>query len=116
MVDEIPTHDRRRVTAAGRVQRPSKHSRPNIGYKDFKFAAENAWHHINTHLDRNIRSRTLRPEATWGLIWGLALSARQTYNAIALLLADRIKPNTLPLPASVLVRGLFECLGNVMAL
>lgn len=39
-----------------------------------------------------------------------------TFDAIALLLADRSRPNTLPLQASVLVKPELEALGNVLAL
>jgi hypothetical protein len=38
------------------------------------------------------------------------LSTHQTYTAIALLLAERNRPNTLPLQASVLVRSELEAL------
>ena len=82
----------------------------------FKDAMEGSWRHVNTHLERDLKGGRLRPETRWTLIWGLALSANQTHSAIALLLAERNRPNTLPLQASILVRSLVEALGNLMAL
>ena len=77
---------------------------------------EGAWRHVNTHLERNVRNGSLQPETRWTFIWGLALSANQTHASIALLLADRNRPKTLPLQASILVRSLVEGLGNLLAL
>ena len=76
---------------------------------------EGSWRHISTHLERD-RGNCLHPETRWMFIWGLALSTNQTHTAIALLLAQRNRPRTLPLQASVLVRSLVEALGNIMAL
>lgn len=49
-------------------------------------------------------------------MWGLALSTKQTHDAVAALLADRRRPDTLPLQAAILVRSMLEALGNIMAL
>ncbi len=77
---------------------------------------EGSWRHVSTHIERDLRDGRLQSEARWTLIWGLALSTNQTHSAIALLLAQRNRPNTLPLQASILVRSLVEALGNIMAL
>jgi hypothetical protein len=49
-------------------------------------------------------------------MWGLALSSKQTHDAITILISDRQKPKTLPLQGAILVRSMLELLGNVMAL
>ena len=77
---------------------------------------EASWRHVSTHLERDRGNGRLAPETRWMFIWGLALSTNQTHSAIALLLAQRNRPRTLPLQASILVRSLVEALGNIMAL
>jgi hypothetical protein len=108
--------DCRRVTLQGTRRQPTVRLRPSMPYKRFKDAMEGAWRHVSTHLERNLKTGSLQPETRWTFIWGLALSAHQTHSAIALLLADRNKPKTLPLQASILVRSLVEGLGNLLAL
>src|SRR3954464_5220191 len=105
--------DRRRVTAAGPKPRPTTSSLPAIPYKGFRNAVEGTWRHVDTHLERGVMSDSLKPSLLWIHVRGLALSSRQTYNAVALLLADRNKPNTLPLQAAILIRSMLEGLGNI---
>jgi hypothetical protein len=87
-----------------------------VPYRRFRDAAAKTWRHVDFHLDRGVKGDLLKPSLTWLHVRGLALSSRQTYDAIALLLADRNKPNTLPLQAAILTRSLLEGLGNIMAL
>jgi len=109
--------DRRRVTATSSFPRPRSipDPRPRVPYGPIKKIMERAWHQVSTHLRRGLESGTL-PSPRWTYVWGLALSARQTYRAVTVLVADRQKPTTMPLQASILVRALLEVLGNLMAL
>lgn len=109
-------NDRRRVTMQGAVRKPYTGPLPVFQYREIRTTLENVWRHISTHLNRGLNQGTLAPINYWWHLWGLALSTHQTYSAIALLLAERNRPNTLPLQASVLVRSELEALGNVMAL
>ncbi len=117
MPDTVRIVDRRRVTAAG-AARPSRPSsrRFAVPHRRVLNMVEDVWRHIDVHLDRGLRTRLLQPAISWTHIYGLALSARQTHDAIALLVAERNRPKTLPLQGAILVRSLLENLGNVMAL
>ncbi len=108
--------DRRRVTETGSQRNPKAPGLPAVPYKRFRDAVEGTWRHVNFHLERGLKLGSLTPTVRWVNIWGLALSTRQTYNGVLHLLADRLKPTTLPLQGAILIRSMLEVLGNIMAL
>jgi hypothetical protein len=71
--------------------------------------------YYSLHTKREL-GESLRPVGFWIVIRGLMLSALQTHRAVRTLIADKQRPYTMPLQAEILVRSLFECLGNIMAL
>ena len=107
--------DRRRVTAAGSRRQPSVPPRPSFSHKPFKQKVAATWRHVSTHLQRGVGG-SHQPDLLWTHVWGLALSSKQTHDAITLLVADRLKPDTLPLQGAILVRSMLEVLGNILAL
>ncbi len=108
--------DRRRVTASGAIRPPPVSSRALVPHRPIRDKVDAVWRHINTHLERGLKTGQLRPEILWTHVWGLALSAKQTHDGLVLLVAERNRPRTLPLQSAILVRSLLEALGNVVAL
>ena len=114
--DSYRVVDKRRVTAAGAIRRPAVQPLPSTPHSRLLDMVTRTWRHVRTHMNRRPAQDALGPEVRWAYLWGLALSARQTHDAVAALLAVRRRPNTLPLQAAILVRSMLECLGNVLAL
>jgi len=116
MAANFTVMDRRRVTASGAVRPPLVTSLPLVHYRTIRDKVAAVWRHISTHLERGLKTGQLQPELLWTHVWGLALSAKQTHDAMVLLIADKLRPKTLPLQSAILVRSLLEALGNVLAL
>jgi hypothetical protein len=116
MVASFTVTDRRRVTTVGAVRPPTSRSRPAIPHRPIRDKGHAVWRHVSTHLERGLQGNELRPAILWTHVWGLALSAKQTHDGLVLLVAERMRPKTLPLQSAILVRSLLEVLGNVMAL
>ena len=107
--------DRRRVTPSGSVRPTPPASRPAVPHRPIRDKVNATWRHVSTHLERGL-SGDLQPAQLWTHLWGLALSAKQTHDAIVSLVAERMRPRTLPLQSAILVRSSLEALGNIMAL
>lgn len=116
MSGDFQVVDRRRVTAAGVVRPPPASSRRLVPHRPIRDKVDAVWRHVSTHLERGLKTGQLQPEILWTHVWGLALSAKQTHDALVLLVGERMRPKTLPLQSAILVRSLLEALGNVMAL
>jgi hypothetical protein len=115
-MDDYSVTDRRRVTPEGFRPRTALSPRPSVPFGPIKRKVDATWRHVETHLKRALTDGPANQNLFRTLIWGLALSARQTYVAVAILIADERKPSTLPLQGAILVRSLLEGLGNIMAL